>query len=277
MRKMYSLNQLIALIKQYADVSPEKIEEIIAGLESGSIAVNVGLDGYGNLVKQSIMEMLTGKVVRIMQAPESTTLTDEQMAQIIGGAFMEGTFLGMINPVFYATTINSGGNAYYGFCVGHVGDQGTLFEMYKIVPSTKVISSTALVLMDGYYGYFNIYKPMFNHKEFPINYPADTKIGQLLCRKGTLTWYVPVAVTGITSGDDLDGVQDTLVNAMKDHLDVEINGHRCRFEKDDGTYVMYSWKDEVDTGANLQVNMISLLIASPNTISFNLMKFVPTT
>ena len=44
---------------------------------------------------------LTAKseVVKIMPAPASTTLTDDEITQIINGVHINGTFLGYVNPV----------------------------------------------------------------------------------------------------------------------------------------------------------------------------------
>ena len=211
---------------------------------------------------------LGGKKVRIMPAPESYYLSNAQREQIVGGAFLDGEFLGYKNMIFFPGITS--GNTSYGYCLGLKSTSPVVvdFVAYNINAGNQVYVTVQK--------YLNIAVKSINNKDYP-DYPADTEIGQFIFRKGSLKWYKPISVTGITSGDDLAGIQNDLVNAMKDHLDVMINGHMCRFEKDDGSYVMYSWKDEADGGANLQINMISLLIASPNTISFNLMKFTPTT
>lgn len=103
MRRMFSENQLEVLIKQYApEVTPEDIQ---AMFDEGEVS-------------------LAGKYVRIMKAPTSTTLTDEQIAQISEGVFMNGTFLNMKNPVFFPG--HKYGAYIYGIAI-NVSDQGHCF------------------------------------------------------------------------------------------------------------------------------------------------------
>lgn len=281
MRHMFSKEQLIKLIQQYAqEITPEAIEEILSALESGTLASLIGLDAENGLVKQGVMEMLAGKAVRIMPAPTSTTLTAEQILQIHDGAFIDGNFLGFYNPIIFPT--GEYGDKNYGMIMGRT-NYGADIKVYFIGADNVIsIYGDSYLHFDMGYSKLILYNSELTQgvrikgKDLP-NYPSSSAIRQFICRKGTLAWYEPVAVTGITSGDDLAGVQDDLVNAMKDHLDVEINGFRARYQYEDNGYVVYSSMSEADSGVNLQVNMISLLIASPNTISFNQMKFAPTT
>lgn len=89
--------------------------------------------------------------VKIMQAPASTTLTDSEMAQIIEGRFINGTFLGVVNPVLCPATLE--GSYYRGMVL-----YGNLIRAYQILISTKVISmpttSTPLLFL-GSIGVFN--------------------------------------------------------------------------------------------------------------------------
>lgn len=227
-----------------------------------------------------------GKKVNVIAPPASTTLTDEEISQINEGVFINGEFLGFKNPVLFPSIQNPSGEFLStGIIFGSASNgQDTYIRNYRITHNKLILFSTAftinfssnrggLIIDGGNNGIFLNGNVSYNNKTLPV--PVDNTIATFIYRKNIYEYYVPVAVTGITSGDDLAGVQDNLVNAMKDHLEVEINGHRCRFEKEDSSHVIYSWKDEVDNGAILQINMISLLIASPNTLSFNLMKFAP--
>ena len=66
-----------------------------------------------NQVKEIIKELLAITngmgVVRTMDAPASTTLTDEQLALIRGGIFINGAFLGYSNPILLPA-ISDGSN-----------------------------------------------------------------------------------------------------------------------------------------------------------------------
>ena len=65
MRRMYSEEQLKKLIEEYG-MTEEEVEAIVG-------------------------EATTGKFVKIIPAPSSTTLTEEQYNDIINGVFIEGT------------------------------------------------------------------------------------------------------------------------------------------------------------------------------------------
>lgn len=159
MRRMYSENQLIALIQQYG----------------------------GDIEK--IKEELIGSYVRIMDAPSSTTLTDEQIAQIQEGVFIKGTFLGQKNPILFPTVAVSDAQL-TGVILSGYSNQNFLFSAYNINLSTKVIS------LDSSVGFQlqTIYKQLnlkgltsINNKSFPT-YPSNTGTFILKCVDGVLTW-----------------------------------------------------------------------------------------
>ena len=148
MRRMFSENQIKALVQE--------------GLDEGQI---------------SAAKSLIGKYVRIMDAPESTTLTDEQIAQILEGCFIEGTFLSLVNPVFLPV----GGeteNVYYGLIL-----HGSGTSAYYITKSTKAI--TKYPNTTGRWELSNISN--INGKSIP-SYPANTGTFVLKCIDGVLTW-----------------------------------------------------------------------------------------
>ena len=83
----------------------------------------------------------TGNYVKYIAAPESTTLTDEQIADIIDGVFIEGTFLGYKNPVLFPAGDN--GSSYKGIILSTYGDAGaSSIQIYSINKTSKVISTT---------------------------------------------------------------------------------------------------------------------------------------
>ena len=148
MRRMYSKNQIEAIIQK--------------AINSGDIDTATAL---------------IGKYVRIMEAPSSTTLNDEQIEQILEGCFIEGTFLSLINPVFLPV----GGeteNVYYGLIL-----HGSGTSAYYITKATKAI--TKYPATTGRWELSNISN--VNGKSIP-SYPASTGTFVLKCVDGVLTW-----------------------------------------------------------------------------------------
>ena len=124
-----------------------------------------------------------GQVVHKMTAPSSTTLTDEEIAKIVDGVFIEGTFLGATNPVLCPASIYN--NDYYGFIIAQMGIYGnTRVTHYRIKADTKVIS---LYENNGFgFGYAGVVSSM-NGKSIPA-YPSDTGTFTLKMVNGVLTW-----------------------------------------------------------------------------------------
>ena len=141
----------------------------------------------GSLSPEEVQEMLIGKYVRIMDAPESTTLTDEQIDQIKEGVFINGTFLALKNPILCPASEYSG--SLYGAVIGSNESAGaTFFVYYKIVLSTKVITLNTEGIEISRSGNTNIPNlKNLNGKTFP-NYPSATGTFVLKCVDGVLTW-----------------------------------------------------------------------------------------
>ena len=87
------------------------------GLDGGSQVIANPEAGYSDFLEKVdidgvIYGIPTGNYVKYITAPESTTLTDEEIANIIDGVFIEGTFLGYKNPVLFPAGDN--GSSYKG-------------------------------------------------------------------------------------------------------------------------------------------------------------------
>lgn len=148
MRRMFSKKQINALISE-AELSEEQI--------------------------QQVSNMLVGHYVRIMDAPESTTLTDDQIAQVEEGVFINGEFLGVKNPILCPAYVD-GSNK-----IGLILTMNTV-RCY-LINSSKVIS---LVAPDQRRLYLNsIYA--INNKAIPA-FPSNTGTFVLKSVDGTLTW-----------------------------------------------------------------------------------------
>lgn len=106
-------------------------------IQSGTIAVDniLGLDSLGDIVKGN----LAGQYVRVIPAPASTTLTDELIEVFKEGVFVNGAFLGMVNPVFFPC--KSYASNYFGLYIGADSDgTKTRIGIYKITTSTNKIA-----------------------------------------------------------------------------------------------------------------------------------------
>lgn len=113
----------------------------------------------------------TGNYVKYIAAPESTTLTDEQIADIIDGVFVEGTFLGYKNPVLFPAGDN--GSSYKGIIISTYGDAGaSSIQIYSINKGTKIISTTGdrMLTLGNIYSLNGQFIP-----DFPDN-PANDKV-----------------------------------------------------------------------------------------------------
>ena len=151
MRQMFSKKQIEEMISE-AQLSEEQIAQV--------------------------SEMLVGHYVRIMDAPESTTLTDEQIAQIKEGVFINGEFLSDKNPILLPS--GESGSGYVGCIIG-ASSYYTRIRSYKIDKISKVIS----VITDNILVASNLFS--VNGKTFP-QYPSSTGTFVLKCVDGTLSW-----------------------------------------------------------------------------------------
>jgi len=159
---MFSENQLEELIKKYApEIKPEDIQDMF---DEGEVS-------------------LGGKYVRIMGAPTSTTLTNEQVEQIQEGVFINGNFLGYKNPILLPFGTQSY-NVNYGIIIGVDTSTGriTEFATYYIDSDKKITKGNVFLSMNGYNSKMNI-----QGKQIPA-YPSDTGTFTLKMVNGTLTW-----------------------------------------------------------------------------------------
>lgn len=123
-----------------------------------------------------------GKKVNVIDAPSSTTLTDEQIAQIGEGVFINGSILGYKNPTIYP--FGNFGDNVGGIIIGKVGTTNDVDIAGYIINPSKQIGTYPV----GQYNNLNLRNlKSVNGKNIP-NYPADTGTFTLKCINGTLTW-----------------------------------------------------------------------------------------
>lgn len=137
-----------------------------------------------------------GKKVNVIDAPTSTTLTDDQINIIKEGIFINGIFLGYHNPILTPSFSQDEDQPYMGFIIGKTNEtySRSVITQYSINRSTKEISvqSSYGIISMGYRRLEdrNIqisYLGKVNGKEIP-SYPANTGTFTLKCVDGVLTW-----------------------------------------------------------------------------------------
>ena len=94
-----------------------------------------------------------GSFVKVISAPESTTLTDDQISLFTSGVFVNGEFLQKKNPVFFPAILV--GERYKGLCISkNPGNEYSYISIYRI-NENKVISiepgTTKSIQLDNIY------------------------------------------------------------------------------------------------------------------------------
>lgn len=199
--KLYKCTTAIAVAEAWtpAHWTATTIQEYAPGFDpskipAGTIADILGLDADGDAVKGNLF----GKYARVLTPPGSTTLTDDYIEAITGGAFMNGVFLSLTNSLYYPAIKIDEWGGYFGIVEGNAGGDLTM-TTYKINTTTKVISlnpstlSSSLVKFDPYLGRITLRHAIFtdlisvNGKNVPA-YPANTDSKVFACVNGTLRW-----------------------------------------------------------------------------------------
>lgn len=138
------------------------------------------------------------EVVKTMPAPESTTLTDAQIEQIINGVFIQGTFLGGTNPVLLPA-ITTDATYYYGLLFIAIEATGNQLGTYRINKTTKEIVKVAFSQRFTLAGELNARIAAINDKVFPA-FPASST-GSYVNKyvDGTWTWSLEAPTPNVVS------------------------------------------------------------------------------
>lgn len=188
MKRMVTDEQIIELIKKYAPgFDPSTIEagdipqDAVLGIEDGEIV-------KGNLF---------GKYVRIMNAPASTTLTEDQVKIFKEGVFVQGWFLGLLNPIFFPCVTVAAGSTIRGLLIGTDGTNEKISE-YAINASNKISIVIDLFSTFPAANYIAIGRPVnmaiskLSNKAFPAYPNAAQQSGKryhFILDDGALTWH----------------------------------------------------------------------------------------
>lgn len=146
---------------------------------SGGDLNKIEIDG----VVYSIIDMINSKAVKLENVPQSTYLTEEEKDEIVNGAFINGTFLGLKNPVFFPADSFSDGDYYQGVVIGANGSF-TVVSTYLIYANNNnyiEVSNNRYMRVQGL--------EYVNGREFP-NYPVSPTEPKVLFAKpnNTLGW-----------------------------------------------------------------------------------------
>ena len=133
-----------------------------------------------NVQGKYVLGSLIGQYVRIMDAPSSTTLTDEQRTTIEDGIFIKGNFLNMRNPILTPTYVRVGGQS-YGMIMGNNPSNAYQEIGLYSINDINVISrfNGELISLTGV--------RELNGKVIPV-YPSATGTFTLKSVNGVLTW-----------------------------------------------------------------------------------------
>lgn len=127
-KRCLTVSEVIALIQKYAPKG-DTLPDVTA------------------LDNEKVLEVIAGawakgrKKVNVIDAPSSTTLTDEEIDAYKGGVFNNGVFLGMNNPVFFPSNLREPINALRGISICRT--ENSIFSYirsYLINLTTKEIS-----------------------------------------------------------------------------------------------------------------------------------------
>ena len=118
---------------------------------------------------------------KVIAPPSSITLTDDEIATIIKGVQIDGTFLGMTNPLLHKASDTP--SYYYGIIEGNTGSLESTIGFYFIIKSNKQIYTGGNT--EAYVALKSI--KAINGKTLPA-YPSSTGTFVLKCVDGVLTW-----------------------------------------------------------------------------------------
>lgn len=140
---------------------------------------NISLETTKNAIESgeiNLYDELKDSFVHKIPAPQSTTLTDEEVEEIKLGVFIEGTIAGFNNPILLPSGESE--NSYYGMLL-----YGNGIASYYINKATKGFN-----IYSASQGRNNLNSvSTINGKTLP-QYPSNTGTFVLKCIDGTLTW-----------------------------------------------------------------------------------------
>ena len=181
MRRMIP-QKLIDAIKHLAPLA-DTIEYVGSQVKiNDDVAITGDISASGKLTGGPLSQF-----VKIMEAPESTTLSEDEIAIITEGVFINGNFLGFKNPILSPAI--SIGDAYYGIVIGTEGSGGVGYIQTYTINASKVINKQSnRLLINGPANAVQVPDSFaIKGKAWPTN-PAVTGSFTLKCVNGTLTW-----------------------------------------------------------------------------------------
>ena len=169
----------------------------------------------------------------LLEAPTSTTLIDEQIAIISGGCRVNGTFLGLTNPVFLPTSTPSF-NEIAGFVYEGRG-LGVSLNIYVINTNNKTIT-----LYTG-------------SQAYRVSLGCISRLNGIDIKQFYKT---PQSSVSLSDGGTI--TDNTLKTLIQKEQPIKLNGFTCYFSCDDGTNYQYV-STRYDSNANKNhINVITI-------------------
>lgn len=164
-------------------VGLDKTDDVIANPVAEPTDVLDKLEVSGTIYDVLTKEKILNDFVKLETAPQTVHLTEEERNEIVNGAFVNGSFLGLKNPVFFPADSFSDGDYYQGIVIAPNG-ACTVVSTYLIYVNNNnyiEISNNRYMRVQGL--------EYVNGREFP-SYPVSPAKPKVLVAKNnnTLEW-----------------------------------------------------------------------------------------
>ena len=164
-------------------VGLDKTDDVVANPVAESTEVLNKLEVSGTVYDVLTKAKIENDFVKLENAPQTAYLTEEEKNEIVNGAFVNGSFLGLKNPVFFPADSFSDGDYYQGVVIAPNGAY-TIVSTYLIYVNNNnyiEISNNRYMRVQGL--------EYVNGREFP-NYPVSPAKPKVLVAKSnnTLEW-----------------------------------------------------------------------------------------
>lgn len=164
-------------------VGLDKTDDVVANPAAEPTDDLNKLEVSGTVYDVLTKEKILNDFVKLESSPQSAYLTEEERNEIVNGAFVNGSFLGLKNPVFFPADSFSDGDYYQGIVIAPNGAY-TVVSTYLIYTNNNnyiEVSNNRYMRVQGL--------EYVNGREFP-NYPVSPAKPKVLVAKNnnTLEW-----------------------------------------------------------------------------------------
>ena len=207
---------------------------------------------------------LYGKFVRIIEAPEGGIFSQEEIAIIKEGVFVNGRIGNLLNPLLFPSYVYSASEIRGIAITGAYGATGLEVFDYSVNTTTGAFSYSTSFIVFNLFGSPNSYTMRLNKvadisgkiaERFLPTYPSETVNKNFVPKleNGTLTWeegnglYLHTIVFNVSGGTTLTIrlVSDSNVGCVKDPLSSNfvISGASCIIPSNMGNFVLTPYNE----------------------------------